>query len=217
MKFSGSESKSPEADGKQAVRLFCRFCGHEVKADAMFCPCCGSRLRDLDAGENEPELGDDSMIPESGIPDPVLLGTVKAPDGWEDLEPPEDEYPAGNAKCERLREIRQRIAEANGIDFTPAECRHTGPCAGTCPVCDEEIRYLDEQLEQKRARGEEIQLSGLVREAIDPSCGGMVPDPAEMKDVLSGVPAMEYPVKEDPEEQPGLLDRIIKKFKKSDR
>ena len=49
----------------------------------------------------------------------------------------------GKQKCNTLKTIRLKIARANGIDFHPAECRHQGPCLGTCPACDEEIKYLD--------------------------------------------------------------------------
>ena len=35
----------------------------------------------------------------------------------------------GREKCDTLRAIRMKIAEANGIPFQPAECHHTGPCS----------------------------------------------------------------------------------------
>lgn len=69
-------------------------------------------------------------------------------------------YP-GKEKCEKLRQIRKLIAEVNGIRFEPDVCHHEGPCAGTCPACDAEIRYLDELLQLKKQRGEEVILSGL--------------------------------------------------------
>lgn len=82
-----------------------------------------------------------------------------------ELSPGEDKYTEknhpGRDKCDKLCEIRKKIADANGIDFEPAECHHTGPCLGTCPVCDEEIKYLDEQLKKKKARGEDVILNGL--------------------------------------------------------
>ncbi len=78
----------------------------------------------------------------------------------ENTEDAEKNHP-GRAKCDKLREIRKKIAEANGIDFKPAECHHKGPCLGTCPVCDEEVKYLDRELQKKKDRGEEVYLSGL--------------------------------------------------------
>jgi len=73
------------------------------------------------------------------------MGGCVEPDGdspWETTVYTEENHP-GKEKCNTLREIRQKIAEMNGIDFKPAECHHSGPCAGTCPVCDDEIKYLD--------------------------------------------------------------------------
>ena len=75
----------------------------------------------------------------------------------------------GRDKCDKLRVIRKKIADANGIDFEPAECHHAGPCLGTCPVCDSEIKYLDEELQKKKERGEEIVLSGLAAYEIKQS------------------------------------------------
>lgn len=75
----------------------------------------------------------------------------------------------GHGKCEQLREIRMKIAKANDIDFTPAVCTHTGPCMGTCPACDEEIRFLDRELQKKKMRGEKINLIGIAEEDIKKS------------------------------------------------
>ena len=70
------------------------------------------------------------------------------------------EYP-GRTKCDTLRAIRRKIAEANGIEYQSEECGYHGPCLGTCPVCDEEIRFLNEELAKKKAQGEEIIITGL--------------------------------------------------------
>ena len=72
----------------------------------------------------------------------------------------------GHEKCEKLREIRRKIAEANDIKFEPVKCDHNGPCFGTCPVCDEEIKYLDEQLQKKKKQGEDIVLNGLAANEV---------------------------------------------------
>lgn len=73
----------------------------------------------------------------------------------------------GHEKCEKLREIRKKIAEVNNIPYSPAECSHDGPCAGTCPYCDAELMYLDCELQKKKERGEEVYLSGLSIEIND--------------------------------------------------
>ncbi len=122
--------------------------------------------------------------------------------------------PGGREKCEQLREIRKKIAEANGIEYEPVECFHEGPCAGTCPVCDEEIRYLDEQLEQKRARGEEIRLTALVEEAVGPFTGGDGRDVFPPDPVLAGIPmAPPFHWEETKEKKPGFFKRLTQRLR----
>ena len=67
----------------------------------------------------------------------------------------------GKEKCKLLKQIRKEIAESNGIVYLTAECTFEGECRGTCPKCDAEVRYLDDQLQQKAARGEKVSLAGL--------------------------------------------------------
>lgn len=83
----------------------------------------------------------------------------------EENEEAEKIYP-GHEKCEQLRRIRKKIAEVNNIKFEPTVCTHNGPCLGTCPVCDAEIRYLDNELQKKKSRGEEIVLVGIAADEI---------------------------------------------------
>ena len=52
----------------------------------------------------------------------------------------------GKQTCKILKEIRRQIAEANGIEFATSECRYKGDCLGTCPKCEAEVRYLEQQL-----------------------------------------------------------------------
>ena len=52
----------------------------------------------------------------------------------------------GKDVCEELKRIRQEIADANEIEYTPHICTHEGDCAGSCPACEQEVRYLTEQL-----------------------------------------------------------------------
>ena len=73
----------------------------------------------------------------------------------------------GKEKCEMLREIRRQIAESNDIVYLSAECHHTGDCAGTCPLCDAEIRYLDDEINRKMENGERVTLSGISVNAFE--------------------------------------------------
>ena len=72
----------------------------------------------------------------------------------------------GKEKCNLLREIRKQIARANDIVYLSADCTYDGPCKGTCRVCDAEIQYLENALNEKVKRGESICLSGLSVDAL---------------------------------------------------
>ena len=56
----------------------------------------------------------------------------------------------GKQTCKILKDIRRQIAEANDIEFITSECQYQGDCLGTCPKCEAEVRYLEQQLERKR-------------------------------------------------------------------
>lgn len=62
----------------------------------------------------------------------------------------------GKKTCEKLKDLRKQVAEANGIEYEPAECTYEGDCPGTCPRCDAELADLQRQLDEKEARGEKI-------------------------------------------------------------
>ena len=47
----------------------------------------------------------------------------------------------GKSTCKVLKDIRQKIADVNGIRYVPKECNFKGECKGTCPACEAEIRY----------------------------------------------------------------------------
>lgn len=59
----------------------------------------------------------------------------------------------GKKICNALKEIRKRIADANGIPYESEECRHEGDCLGTCPKCEDELRYLQEKIEERAMLG----------------------------------------------------------------
>ena len=62
----------------------------------------------------------------------------------------------GKDKCEFLKGIRKRMAEANGIPYEPRECTYEGDCTGTCPSCEKEAAELLAALKKKKAEGKEI-------------------------------------------------------------
>ena len=67
----------------------------------------------------------------------------------------------GKSTCKLLKDIRQQIADANGISYRPKECQHKGDCAGTCPACEEEIRYLEGELKARKGNGFGMKVAGI--------------------------------------------------------
>ena len=67
----------------------------------------------------------------------------------------------GKSTCKLLKNIRQQIADANGISYQPKECQHKGDCAGTCPACEEEIRYLERELKARKGNGFGMKVAGI--------------------------------------------------------
>ena len=67
----------------------------------------------------------------------------------------------GKSTCKLLKDIRQQIADANGISYQPKECHHKGDCAGTCPACEEEIRYLEQELKARKGNGFGMKVAGI--------------------------------------------------------
>ena len=67
----------------------------------------------------------------------------------------------GKEVCLILKGIRQKIADTNGISYQPKECQHEGDCAGTCPACEEEIRYLERELKARKGNGFGMKVAGI--------------------------------------------------------
>ncbi|MBO2518006.1 MAG: hypothetical protein CW338_12185 [Clostridiales bacterium] len=67
----------------------------------------------------------------------------------------------GKNKCRILKEIRQKIADENDIPYVTRECTFKGECRGTCPRCEAELRYLEEQLEKRRSLGKKVLITAI--------------------------------------------------------
>lgn len=67
----------------------------------------------------------------------------------------------GKQTCKILKEIRQKIADENEIEFVTSECHYKGECLGTCPKCEAELRYLEQELGKRQSTGELVTLAGL--------------------------------------------------------
>lgn len=72
----------------------------------------------------------------------------------------------GKQTCKILKEIRRQIAEANGIEFATSECRYKGDYLGTCPKCEAEVRYLEQQLRARSLAGKAVAIAGISAASI---------------------------------------------------
>ena len=67
----------------------------------------------------------------------------------------------GKKTCEVLRAVRKRVADLNGIQYVPVECTHEGDCIGTCPACERERQYVEEQLSLRAMAGHTLKVVGV--------------------------------------------------------
>ncbi len=67
----------------------------------------------------------------------------------------------GKSKCKILKQIRQKIAQENDIPLVTKECTYQGECSGTCPRCEAELRYLEQQLARRRQLGKTVTVAAL--------------------------------------------------------
>lgn len=119
----------------------------------------------------------------------------------------------GKEICRILKEIRRQIAKANDIEFVTAECRHKGDCAGTCPKCESEVVYLEEQLARRRRLGLTTRVAGLALglAAIAPatlvtSCTKgdlIVPEEEQLQGDIAPDPTMGVVAPQNPEPDQG--------------
>ena len=93
----------------------------------------------------------------------------------------------GRQTCNTLKAIRKQIAEANEIEYEPRECTHEGECAGTCPACEAEVRYLESELIKRKGLGKKVAVAGIAMGMAGlGSCGiGKIIQPP-----LAGIPVM---------------------------
>lgn len=67
----------------------------------------------------------------------------------------------GKSKCRILKDIRRQIARENDIAFVTSECKFQGECSGTCPKCETELRFLEQELENRQKAGKAIAVAGI--------------------------------------------------------
>lgn len=96
----------------------------------------------------------------------------------------------GKQTCKILKEIRRQIAEANDIEFVTSECRYKGDCLGTCPKCEAEVQYLEQQLRARQLMGKAVVLAGISAGMIAFSgCGSSSNQTTDDSDMFQREPA----------------------------
>lgn len=77
----------------------------------------------------------------------------------------------GKNKCKILKDIRRQIAQDNDIDYVTSECKYQGDCSGTCPKCEAEVRYLEQELAKRQAAGKAIAVAGIAATLVIGAAG----------------------------------------------
>jgi TonB family protein len=67
----------------------------------------------------------------------------------------------GRKICKTLKEIRQQIADKNDIEYITSECHFQGECQGTCPKCEAELKYLENELNKRTQLGKIATIAGI--------------------------------------------------------
>ena len=104
----------------------------------------------------------------------------------------------GKSKCKVLKDIRKKIAEANDIAYITSECKYQGECSGTCPKCEAEVRYLEEELTKRKNLGKIVAVAGIAATLVVASAGCDVTFPNQ----TAGAPLSQETTSQTAETQP---------------
>ena len=77
----------------------------------------------------------------------------------------------GKNKCKILKEIRREIARNNGIELITSECTYQGDCSGTCPKCEAELRYIEQELDKRQRTGKAVAVAGIAAALVVTATG----------------------------------------------
>ena len=67
----------------------------------------------------------------------------------------------GKIICKQLKSIRRSIAAENDIALEIPECTFEGECNGTCPRCEYELQYLEQELTKRSVLGKAAMVAGV--------------------------------------------------------
>ncbi len=105
----------------------------------------------------------------------------------------------GKKVCASLKQVRKQIADANGIPYEVTECKHQGNCKGTCPKCEAELRYIENQLSLRRAAGLAVSIVGLSLGVAATFASCSAPQPAGPSQPAESVQLVPPPLQEETE------------------
>ena len=121
----------------------------------------------------------------------------------------------GKSKCKILKDIRKKIAEDNDISYVTSECKYQGECSGTCPKCEAEVRYLEEELAKRRNLGKTVAVAGIATALVvgasgcvlSPSYGENAGAPPANRPTFQTEPSTTEPTTEQPlMGEPAIID-----------
>jgi len=67
----------------------------------------------------------------------------------------------GRKVCNTLKEIRRQIAVKNEIEYSTTDCHFEGDCQGTCPKCEAELKYIENELHKRKLAGKAATVAGI--------------------------------------------------------
>ena len=98
----------------------------------------------------------------------------------------------GKSKCKILKDIRKKIAEDNDITYVTSECKYQGDCSGTCPKCEAELRYLEEELAKRKNVGKTVAVAGIAAALVVSASGCTLDFPMQTAGMATTQPNTGY-------------------------
>ena len=108
----------------------------------------------------------------------------------------------GKGKCKILKDIRRQIAKDNDIEFVTSECKYQGDCTGTCPKCEAEVRYLEQELAKRQKAGKAIAVAGIAAALVIGTAGCGMDSPTSSTPTPSSTPQQTGSTQTDPTKSP---------------
>lgn len=105
----------------------------------------------------------------------------------------------GKSICKQLKAIRRSIADENGIPLEIPECTYQGECSGTCPQCEKEVRYLENELARRLTLGKAATVAGIAVTLASPAAA-QVDNPTPQKSTCTAPDSSQTRLREGPME-----------------